>query len=29
MNGWAADNLEACIDQAAYNIAVYISEKLG
>jgi hypothetical protein len=29
MNGWAAYNLEACIDQAGYNVGVYISEKLA
>jgi hypothetical protein len=28
MNGWAAYNLEACLEQAAYNVGYFISEKL-
>jgi hypothetical protein len=29
MNGWAMMNLEGCLEQAAYNIAMYIAEKLN
>jgi hypothetical protein len=28
MSGWAALNLEACLEQAAWNVGVYVSEKL-
>jgi hypothetical protein len=28
MSGWAAMNLEACFEQAAYNVGVFIAEKL-
>jgi hypothetical protein len=29
LNGWSMMNLEACLDQAAYNIAMYVAEKLN